>query len=318
MDTFIIITIITLLVLPLIIGYTQTHDITNPFSRRGMQAIRLFVRKGTLLLMGLIFMAGTACIEDIELDLDPEQYSRLIVQASVTDADSAQTVILTKTIPYDLHEPNPPATGAVVTIEVEGTIYPLEEVSPGSYENRDFTGVVGKTYLLNIMYEDQVYAASSTMNQGFETDSIGFKRFFLGWPADMPHYEILIYGQDPPEEDQFFLFKYSLNGEWADTLYTWSIYTDIFSNGEYLGGESIGIMESMADSLEVQVMSMSISEDYAWFVNDAIFNYMPNMFFSPPKANVKGNISNGAFGFFLASSVHFSEKRMLYKSDFFP
>ena len=284
---------------------------------RNNRNVRSFPRKGLLLMAGIILLAGTSCIDDIELNLDPEQYSRLVVQGSVTDADSVQTVILTKTIPYDSHEPNPPVTGAMVTIEVEGTGYLLEEVSPGYYESREFTGEVGKTYILNIRDDEQTYTASSTMLQGFELDSIGFSKFTMGWPADMPHYEILIYGQEPPEPDDFFLFKYSIDGEWADTLYKWSIYTDIFTNGEYLDGESIAIMESREDSLEVQVMAMSISEDYAWFVNDAIFNYMPNMFFSPPKANVQGNVSNGAFGFFLASSVHFSEKTMLYKSDFF-
>ena len=284
---------------------------------RGTRNMRSFPRKGLLLMTGIILLSVTSCIDDIELNLDPEQYSRLVVQGSVTDSDSAQTVILTKTIPYDKHEPNPPATGAMVTIEVDGTGYLLEEVSPGYYKTRDFIGQAGKTYVLNILYEDQTYTASSTMQQGFEIDSIGFKNFTMGWPADMPHYEILVYGQDPPEPDDFFLFKYSLDGVWADTLYKWSIYTDIFNNGEYLDGESVAIMESRADSLEVQVMAMSICEDYAWFINDAIFNYMPNMFFSPPKANVQGNVSNGAFGFFLASSVHFSEKRMLHKSDFF-
>jgi hypothetical protein len=274
---------------------------------------RFFPRKGIFLMTGIILLSVTSCIDDIELNLDPEQYARLVVQGSVTDADSVQTVILTRTIPYDRHEPNPPATGAMVTIEVDGTGYLLEEVIPGYYESRDFIGQAGKTYVLNILHEDETYTASSTMQQGFEIDSIGFKNFTMGWPADMPHYEILVYGQDPPEPDDFFLFKYSIDGVWADTLYKWSIYTDIFNNGEYLDGESVAIMESRADSLEVQVVSMSICEDYAWFINDAIFNYMPNMFFSPPKANVQGNISNGAFGFFLASSVHYSEKRMLYR-----
>lgn len=278
--------------------------------------MRSFPRKGMLYMMGIILLSATSCIDDIELNLDPEQYSRLVVQGSVTDSDSAQTVILTKTIPYDKHEPNPPATGAMVTIEVGGTGYPLEEVSPGYYESRDFIGQAGKTYVLNILHDDESYIASSTMHRGFEIDSIGFKNFTMGWPADMPHYEILVYGQDPPEPDDFFLFKYSIDEAWADTLYRWSIYTDIFNNGEYIEGESVAIMESRADSLEVQVMSMSIGEDYAWFINDAIFNYMPNMFFSPPKANVQGNISNGAFGYFLASSVRFSEKRMLHKTDF--
>lgn len=278
--------------------------------------IRSFPSMSNLLIMVLILLAGTSCIDDIELNLAPEQYSELVVQAYVTDTDSAQTVILSKTIPYDRHEPNPPATDAMVSIEVDGKAYLLREVRPGYYESREFTGQVGKTYVLNILYEDEVYTASSTMRPRFELDSIGFNRFTMGLPANVPHYEVLIYGQDPPEPDDYFLFKHSINGVWADTLYKWNIYTDIFNNSEYLNGESVAVIESLSDSLEVQVMSMSIDEDYAWFINDAIFNYMPNMFFSPPKANVKGNISNGAFGFFLASSVHFSEKRMLYRGNY--
>jgi hypothetical protein len=57
--------------------------------------MRSFPRKGILLMTGIILLSGTSCIDDIELNLDPEQYSRLVVQGSVTDADSAQTVILT-------------------------------------------------------------------------------------------------------------------------------------------------------------------------------------------------------------------------------
>ncbi len=98
----------------------------------------------------------------------------------------------------------------MVTIEVEGTVHLLEEVSQGYYESREFNGQVGETYVLNILYEDEIYTASSTMRPGFELDSIGIKRFTMGWPADVPHYEILIYGQDPPEPDDYFLFKHSI------------------------------------------------------------------------------------------------------------
>jgi hypothetical protein len=272
-------------------------------------------RKGAYLI-AILMIAFTSCIDDIDLNLDPEQYSRLVVNGLVTDADSVQTVILTRTIPYDRHEPNPPATDAVVSIEADGETWLLEEVRPGYYETRGFKGEVGKTYTLEIIYEDRTYTATSTMLRGFEIDSVGFKIFPWGRPAHVPHYEILVYGQDPPEPDDFFLFKYSVNGVWADTLYRWSIWADIFSNGEYLKGESIGIIESTADSLEIQVVSMSVSENYAFFVNDAIFNYMPNMFFSPPKANVQGNINNGGLGYFLTSSVSYSEKTTLYRRDY--
>jgi hypothetical protein len=275
-----------------------------------------FVKRGLFPVLLLLAISATSCVDEISLKLDPEEYERLIVHAMVTDTGNVQFVDLRKTIPYDQNRANPAATGAAVTIEVDGITYQLTEVSPGYYENREFIGEVGKTYNLNILYEDQAYSASSTMAEGFEIDSIGAKRFSLGWPADMPHYEILLYGQESPEPDQFYLFKHSLNGVWADTLYYWGLYTDTYLNGRYLEGESIRIIESPQDSIEIGVMSMSISEDYFWYVNNAIMNYMPNMFFSPPKANVMGNISNGAFGFFLATSINISENKVIHKKDY--
>jgi hypothetical protein len=264
----------------------------------------------------LLAVTATSCVDDIELNLDPEEYERLIVHAMVTDTGYVQFVDLRKTIPYDKNTSNPAATDAIVTIEVDGITYQLTEVSPGYYETREFIGETGKTYVLNILYEEQSYTATSTMAEGFEIDSIGAKRFSLGWPADMPHYEILLYGQESTDPDQFYLFKHSLNGVWADTLYYWGLYTDTYLNGRYLDGESIRIIESPEDSIEIGVLSMSISEEYFWFVNNAIMNYMPNMFFSPPKANVMGNISNDAFGFFLATSIRESEKKVLHKKDY--
>jgi hypothetical protein len=278
--------------------------------------IELNSRKAALLFIFITGLAITSCIDDIELNLDPEQYSRLIVDGRVTDIDTVQTVILRKSMPYDRNEPNPPATGAMVTISVDDADHILEEVEPGIYQS-PFTGITGKTYTLNILYADEEYTATSTMLEGFEIDSIGFKKFPFGMPADMPHYEILVYGQDSPVPDQFYLFKHSIDGAWVDTVYYWSIHLDVFWNGEYLQGESVAIVESPADSLEVQVMSMSVCEDYVWFVDAVIWNFMPNMFFSPPKANVRGNVNNGALGFFHATSVSYSEKRMIHRKDFF-
>jgi hypothetical protein len=275
-----------------------------------------FVKRGLFPAVLLLAFSATSCVDEIELNLDPEEYDRLIVHAMVTDTGYVQFVQLKKTIPYDQNRANPAATDAIVTIEVEGNSYQLAEVSPGYYENTEFIGEVGKTYTLSILYEDQVYTASSTMAEGFVIDSVGAKRFGFGWPASMPHYEILLYGQESSEPDQFYLFKHSLNGVWADTLYYWGLYTDTYLNGRYLDGESIRIIESPEDSIEIAVLSMSISEDFFWFVNDAIMNYMPNMFFSPPKANVMGNISNGAFGFFLATSINVSEKKVIHKKDY--
>jgi hypothetical protein len=264
----------------------------------------------------LILVIGISCVDEIELDLDPQEYERLIVSGLVSDDDSVQTVILKKTMPYDRNEPNPPAEGAIVSIEVDNVHYFLEEVCTGRYESREFIGEKGKTYNLEILYDNQTYKASSTMYNGFVIDSIGFRRVAHIMPDQVPQFEILVYGQDSPEENQYYIFMTSLNDIWIDTMLKWGVYSDRFFNGEYLAGKSVRVIKTKASSVQVQIRSMSIPEDYFNFINDAIMNYMPNMFFSPPKVNVKGNVSNGALGFFVAGSVHYSEKRKLLKSDF--
>lgn len=250
-----------------------------------------------------------SCSEEIELNLDPEQYSRLIVQAKITDLYDTQTIILKKTSPYDSHEPNPSAEGALVTVSDGENTYLFTEEIPGTYKNLELKGQVGRTYTLNIEYDGESYSAVSKMHKTIEIDSLGFKRFNMGIPADKPHFTVMVYGQDCDTPDQFYMFQYAVNGVWNDTLLynSMAMYSDAVSNGEYLNGYNVAIIETYEKELEIQVRSLSINEQYFWFMDACVFNYMPNMFFSPPKATVFGNISNDALGFFLATSIRESE-----------
>ena len=130
-----------------------------------------YIKKSYLSIL-IITLVISGCVDEIDLNLDPQEYERLIVNGLVTDVDSVQTIILSRTIPYDSNEPNPPATGAVVTVESsDGLSYPFKETEPGYYRNSELAGKVGKTYTLNILYEGEVYHASSTMYETLEIDS---------------------------------------------------------------------------------------------------------------------------------------------------
>lgn len=251
----------------------------------------------------------SSCTDEIELNLTPEEYSRLIVEGQVTDLYPTQTVILRKTAPYDSNKPNPPAEGALVTINDGYNTFLLTESSPGVYETDEFVGVVGRTYTLNIDYDGESYVASSKMHKTMEIDKVRFTIFPFGMPADIPHINILVSGYDCETPDQFYMFQYAINGEWNKNLIdnALAMYSDAFNNGGYLKDYSMATLETNEDVIEIQVRALSITEDYVWFLDACTYNYMPNMFFSPPKANVQGNISNGALGFFNANSVFESD-----------
>jgi hypothetical protein len=259
----------------------------------------------------------SSCTEEIELNLTPEEYSRLIVEGQVTDLYPTQTVVLRKTAPYDSNQPNPPAEGAFVTINDGNNTYLLSESSPGVYETDEFLGEVGRIYTLNIDYEEESYSAISKMHKTLEIDSIRFTDFPFGIPADLPHINVLIYGQDCETPDQHYLFQYSVNGNWDNHFIddAMAMYSDALINGSYISAYNIGVIETMEEVIEVQVRSLSISEEYVWFLDACTYNYMPNMFFSPPKANVQGNISNGALGFFNANSIIESDVYTIVVAD---
>lgn len=261
----------------------------------------------TSLIFILAVIICSSCVDEIDLNLDKELNNRLIVEGTITDNDTIQTIQLTLTASYDSDKPCPPATGAVVSVSDGSSTFLFNETKPGIYQSYGLIGVVGKTYILKILYNGKTYEASSKMHEGFPIDSIVVKRFPYGMPANQPHAEVLIWGQESPDPDQFYLFQYAINGEWKDTLIQQGLFTDFLSNGAYFDGVSIGIFASYEETVTVQARSISVEEQYFWFLDACIWNVMPNMFFSPPPANVHGNISNGAFGYFRASSIHTSE-----------
>jgi hypothetical protein len=248
----------------------------------------------------------SSCVDEIDLKLDNDAFTKLIVDGIITDDSYTQTILLKLTSPYDSDAPCPAATGAIVSVNDGYTTFLFTETSPGIYQNYDMKGEVSRTYSLIVEFEGKKYEATSIMSEGFPLDSIQLKDFPHGWPADKPHAEILVWGQEPLATNQFFIFQYAINGEWKDTLMQQGFFADFLGNGKYFDGVRIGIFDTYEDTVRVQVRTFSVDEQYFQFIDACIWNIMPNMFFSPPPANVKGNISNGALGYFRASSVRYS------------
>ena len=275
---------------------------------------RLFSRLMFLLMTTIIL---SSCEEETDLRLDRDMTSMLIVDGWILDDRDEQTIRLLSTVPYDSNTPCPPATGASVHVSDGGRTWVFNESEPGIYSASGFRGEPGKTYNLEIIYNSEKFTATSTMKKSFQIDSLAVDIFPYGLPADLPHYQVYVYGQDDPEPDQFYVFQYAKNGNWNDTLFYWSFLSDLTINGKYVEKAPLSIIETYSDRFDLQLRSLSVEQEYLLFVDQVFYNYMPNMFFSPPKANVYGNISKGAFGYFAAASVSTSEKVTIRKSDYF-
>ncbi|MEI6821137.1 MAG: DUF4249 domain-containing protein [Bacteroidota bacterium] len=264
----------------------------------------------------LISILMYGCTENMDIKLD-STYTRLIVDASISTDTTIHKVMLSKTASY-FDSSNPlPVTGAVITIDDGINTFPLTEnnLTPGLYETTpNVYGVVGKTYNLTIKNVDinndgvtETYNASSTINYVTKIDSI--QAPYKGNNPDRMSYQILLFAQDPPTQD-YYMFEIYKNGVLqTDTLREVRFSDDALFNGNYVYGLPVGSLRDRKGAEQghpgdvVTVEMRSITKDYYNFLTGALLATSPQIpLFSGPPANVKGNINNGAFGFFAAYS----------------
>ncbi len=264
------------------------------------------------------FIAGLSllnisCVERIDIRLD-DSYTRLVVDGGITTDTMAHRILLSESVGYYYNQPAPPVSGANVQISDGTDSFTLDEESPGVYRtDHSVFGVAGKTYTLDIKLAAQIggftdYTALSTIYPVSNLDSLSLT-FHPEWSED-GIWEVKCYAQDPVTED-FYRFMISKNGEMvSDTLDEWFVTDDRFFNGNYIYGAPIAYLQQgkedevlkAGDTITVEMNS--IGADYANFIWEAQSEVRgSNPLFSGPPANVKGNISNGAIGFFAAYSV---------------
>jgi len=268
---------------------------------------------GPVQLFFMFSILVVSCTERIDIKLD-ESYVRLVVDGTITTDTMAHTIMLSKSTSYFYNQPAPIVTGARVQITNGKFTYDLTEEMPGEYRTEPSVyGVAGETYTLNIKLESPIgeftdYKAISTLYPVSPLDSVELV-FHSDWSTD-GIWEVKCFVQDPPTID-FYRFMVLKNGEMVtDSLAEWFVTDDRFFNGNYAYGAPVAYLEQglgdegLSPGDKVTLEMNSIGNDYSNFLMQAQSELRgSNPLFSGPPANVKGNINNGAIGFFAAYSV---------------
>jgi len=273
--------------------------------------MKRLLKKG-LTLNFLIWML-ISCTEIMEIETKPG-FTRLVVDGSITTDTMRHTVWLTSTEGYFSDLQVPPVSGAMVSISDGTTVFTLKETTPGKYQTTGSVfGLPGRIYRLNIKLSKPVggftdYSAVSELLPRVVLDSVSVK-FYPGW-AEKGMWEVKGFFQDSPDPDFYRFWLYRNGRNITGSLGDWYITDDLFFNGKYLQGTTLGWLsqhqenESLqaGDTLmaEVQALQKDFTE-FLWGMRSSLFGSNP--LFSGPPANVKGNISNGAIGYFAAFPV---------------
>ncbi|MCF8233184.1 MAG: DUF4249 domain-containing protein [Bacteroidales bacterium] len=257
----------------------------------------------------LIAVTAFSCTERIDIELD-DTYTRLVVEGYMTTEANQNYIRLTKTTSYFYGEQPPAVRGATVIVSDGDTSWQLTERAKGIYRfDPPVAGKVGKVYTLNIVLaealsEQTEYTASSRINPINEIDSIA-----VAFRNNWNFWEVKCYAQDPPSTE-FYMFRILKNGMMVtDSIDEVMVVDDVLYNGSYTNGIGIGWLdERRADERlrigdTVEVLMSSITEgytDFVWTLQEE--SGYQNPLFGGPPANVQGNISNGALGYFAAYS----------------
>jgi hypothetical protein len=254
-----------------------------------------------------------SCTERIDLPLD-ESSIKLVVEGAVTTDTAVHEIFLTETTGYYYNDKPPAVTGASVSITDGETEFKLTEEISGVYRTSSgFYGIAGKTYTLNIRLAEAIggftnFSASSTISKFVPLDSIGL--LFYPEFGEQGLWEVKCWMKDLPTTD-FYRFELIRNHYLiTNKLEKWLVTDDTFFNGEYVNGAAISYLDQNSDNEKLVKGDTLIAElnvisrEYYSFIQDAQMELRgSNPLFSGPGANVRGNISNGAIGFFAAYPV---------------
>ncbi|NVO19391.1 MAG: DUF4249 domain-containing protein [Bacteroidetes bacterium] len=269
---------------------------------------RLFRKLSLLPLMLMLLMTAVSCTERIDIKLD-DSYTRLVVEGQLSTDTMAHAVVLTTTTSYYDPQAPPPVQGATVTLfDGKDTTY-LTETRPGYYMTEpDFYGVPGKNYTLNIRLREPIgghsdYSAQSFLHPVAPLDSIGMQ--FHGDWGSKGVWDVKCYVMEPPTVDYYRFLIYKNHELFTKIIRYWFVTDDKFFNGVYAKGATVSYFrqdnehEILNAGDTITVEADNITKEYYNYVLEVQTEVQgTNPLFGGPPANVKGNISNGAIGFF--------------------
>jgi len=262
-----------------------------------------------------IFIVATACTERIDLTLD-ESYTRLVVDGGISNDTATYQIRLSKTADYFYNEPTPRVVNATITISDGTATFPLTETEPGKsgiYEtDSTFSGVIDQTYSLDVQLDQQIdnhtnYYSTCKMMQVAQLDSIQVK-FQDDW-GEKGFWEIKVFAKDPGDEVNYYMFHYYRNDIlMTDSIWKISYSDDKYFNGNYINGITAVYInnennwENFKPGDKVTLQMSGITKEYLDYLAQVQMAGYNIPFFTGPPANVVGNISDGAIGFFTAYS----------------
>lgn len=269
--------------------------------------------KRILTYFSLILIYGS-CEEKIPWNLDTKESSLLVVEGMITNENMQQQVRLTRPV-NNLNSPAEPVSGATVMILETDTSMILKENPAGSgiYLTDSMRGVIGKIYTLIIAFGEMEYTAQTSMIPVTPLDTLAYSRVD-GTERD---YQLRFFDTDEPSMTEYYLDWSKVPG-YADSdvcrakIIYYSLNTvDV---GEIFKPEREMVV--FPEGTVVYRRKYSLNKAHAAFIRTLLSEteWRGGLFDVQP-GNVQTNLSEGAVGYFAASTVVSDTTIILQKNE---
>lgn len=270
------------------------------------------MRHLSIYLFLFILIGSMSCEQTVRLDTDPIE-TKVVIEGLVTNDADLNYIRLTSS--RDFYS-NGLAAGIVdaevVVNDNEGGQVRylhnpdnLPELEGVYLPENEYAGVIGRTYTMTVTVDGEQYTAQETLLPVTPIDSltVAIDEDEQADPEDEGRfYEVLFYAQEPQDRVDHYLFKFYRNGELIKD-YEEDIY---FAEDEFIGEaiDDLPIAGFYALDDLVKVEMYSITREAFIYYND-LFNLLNSDggMFSPPPANPRTNLTNGALGYFQVSAL---------------
>ena len=277
-----------------------------------------YIKLQTKIYFAICFIIFLSCTDKEIINLKNTDDIKLVVFGEFSNEEKIQKVFLSTTSAYFSQTSAPVVSGAKLTVGYGPNKVELveNEKEPGTYQTPDvFRTVPNRTYKLTITQVDingdgifETYEAESHTKNVATIDGVLVK-YNDTWKS----WDVGVFFTEPVESEDYYLFKlYKNNILYTDTISEYKIYSDKTINGKEVSGMAVHSFEKdkgeiVYDGDKITLGTFSITKNYYDFINglkQETGNRVP--LFSGPPANLKGNISNGALGFFATTTATFN------------
>ncbi|MFH6997272.1 DUF4249 domain-containing protein [Flavobacterium sp. FlaQc-57] len=248
------------------------------------------MKKATLLLVLFISIFFTSCEEVVDVNLDTAP-PKLVIEAALNwqkgTTGKQQTIKLTTTTGF-FQNVIPTVSGATVFVKnSQNEQFNFNEVAKtGRYVCSNFKPVIDETYTLTVISAGNTYTATEIMKSIAPISRIEQKNDGGITGTDI---EVRAYYNDPPNVDNFYLYKYVYSNKITSTYYV--AEDKFFQGNEYFSQSDDDDLEI---GNEIEITHYGISKQYYNYMSILVSIAGSNVggpFQSPP-ATVKGNIIN--------------------------